>query len=102
MGDTGSMFLGGMLVALCYGIGSPLMLILIGIAFFVNAGSSVLQVVYFKKTGGKKLLKMAPLHRHLELCGWSANKITLMFTAVNVAGGVVAALLMYFGGYVMR
>ena len=45
---------------------------------------------------------MAPLHRHLELCGWSTNKITLMFTAVNVAGGVVAALLMFYGGYVMR
>ena len=102
IGKVGTAFVGAMLIALCYGIGSPLMMILIGIAYFIDAGSSVLHVVYFKKTGGKKLFKMAPLHRHLELCGWSTNKITLMFTAVNVAGGVVAALLMFYGGYVMR
>lgn len=102
MGDTGSMFLGGMVVALSYAIGCPLILILAGVVYVVEGASDILQIIYYKKTGGKRLFKMAPVHHHLEMCGWSENKITLVFTAVNVLGGAAAAALMYYGGYILR
>ena len=102
MGKTGSMFLGGMIVALSYAVGCPMILLLVGIAYFIEFASDVIQIVYYKKSGGKKLLKMAPIHRHLELCGWSKKKITFVFTAVNFAGGVAAVLIMYYGGYIVR
>ena len=102
MGDTGSMFLGGMVVALCYEIGCPFILIFVGIVYVIEGASDVIQIVYYKKTGGKRLFKMAPVHHHLEMCGWSEKKITLIFTCVNTAGGIIAVLLMYYGGYVLR
>ncbi|MBQ8014577.1 MAG: phospho-N-acetylmuramoyl-pentapeptide-transferase [Clostridia bacterium] len=102
MGDTGSMFLGGMIVALSYAIGCPLILVLAGVIYVIEGASDVLQIVYYKKTGGKRLFKMAPVHHHLEMCGWSENKITLVFTAVNILGGAAAAAVMYYGGYILR
>ena len=70
MGDTGSMFLGGMVVAISFGIGRPLMLIFAGCIYFIEALSVMLQVAYYKKTK-KRLFKMSPLHHHFEMCGWS-------------------------------
>lgn len=102
MGDTGSMFLGGMIVALSYAIGCPLIVLLAGLVYVIEGASDVLQIVYFKATGGKRIFKMAPVHHHLEMCGWSEKKITLVFTAVNVLGGVAAVAVMYFGGYILR
>lgn len=102
MGDTGSLFLGGMVVALSYAIGCPLILILAGVVYVIEGASDILQIVYYKKTGGKRLFKMAPVHHHLEMCGWSENKITLVFTAVNILGGAAAAAVMYYGGYILR
>ncbi len=102
MGDTGSMFLGGMVVALSYAIGCPLILIFTGLIYVIEGASDVLQIIYYKKTGGKRLFKMAPVHHHLEMCGWSENKITLVFTAVNILGGVIAVAVMYYGGYILR
>lgn len=102
MGDTGSMFLGGMIVALCYAVGCPLILLLAGLVYVIEGASDVLQIVYFKKTGGKRLFKMAPVHHHFEMCGWSEKKITFVFTAVNLIGGAAAVAVMYYGGYVLR
>ncbi len=102
MGDTGSMFLGGMTVALAYAIGCPLIVVLSGLVYVIEGASDVIQIVYFKATGGKRIFKMAPLHHHLELCGWSEKKITLVFTSVNILGAAAAVAVMYYGGYILR
>ena len=102
MGDTGSMFLGGMIVALSYAIGCPLIVLLSGIVYVIEGLSDVVQIVYFKATGGKRIFKMAPVHHHLELCGWSEKKITLVFTSVNILGAAAAVAVMYYGGYILR
>ena len=100
MGDTGSMFLGGMVVALCYAIGCPSILLLVGVVYVIEGLSDVLQIVYYRVTGGKRIFKMAPIHHHFEMCGWSEKKIALVFSAVNVIGGVAAVAVMYYGGYI--
>lgn len=101
MGDTGSMFLGGMIVALCYAIGCPVIILLVGLVYVIEGLSDVLQIVYYRVSGGKRIFKMAPIHHHFEMCGWSEKKITLVFSAVNILGGVAAAAVMYYGGYVI-
>ncbi len=101
-GSTGSMFLGGMVVALAYAVGSPLILALAGIAYVIVGASDILQIIYYKKTGGKRFFETAPVHHHLKIIGWSEKKITLVFTAVNVLGGLAAVAVMYYGGYLMR
>ena len=101
MGDTGSMFLGGMVVCLCYAIGCPVILLLIGIVYVIEGLSDVLQIVYYRVSGGKRIFKMAPIHHHFEMCGWSEKKITLVFSAVNILGGIAAAAVMYYGGYIV-
>lgn len=102
MGGTGSMFLGGMIVSLAYAIGCPLIVVLAGLVYVIEGASDVIQIAYFKATGGKRILKMAPLHRHLELCGRSEKKITLVFTLINILGAAAAVAVMYYGGYVLR
>lgn len=102
MGETGSMFLGGMIVALAYAIGCPLIVVLAGIVYVIEGASDVIQIAYFKATGGKRIFKMAPLHRHLKLCGWSEKKTTLVFTSVNILGAAAAVAVMYYGGYILR
>ena len=99
MGDTGSMFLGGMVVALAYAIGCPLILLLVGFIYVVEGLSDVLQIVYYRATGGKRIFKMAPIHHHFEMSGWSEKKITLVFTAVNALAGAAAVAVIYYGGY---
>ena len=90
MGDTGSLFLGGMLTALAFGINQPFLLIPVGIVYIVETLSVILQVTYFKLTHGKRLLKMSPLHHHFEMCGWSENKIVLVFSLVTLFGGLLS------------
>lgn len=91
MGDTGSMFLGGMVVALSFGIGRPIILIFAGCVYFIEALSVMLQVGYYKATK-KRLFKMSPLHHHFEMCGWSEEKIVFVFSAVAFVGCVIALL----------
>ena len=91
MGDTGSMFLGGMVVALSFGINRPVLLIFAGITYFLEAISDIIQVLYYKKTK-KRFFKMAPLHHHFEMCGWSEEKIVLVFSLIALAGCVIAIL----------
>ncbi len=83
MGDTGSMFLGGMVVALSFNLNCPIILMLAGIVYFIEALSVILQVLYFKKTG-KRLFKMSPIHHHFEKCGWSEVTIVLVFSFVTL------------------
>ena len=97
MGDTGSLFIGGALTALAFGIEQPFLLVPIGILYIAENLSVILQVTYFKLTHGKRLFKMSPLHHHFEMCGWSENKIVLVFSAVTLVGGIGAILLQYFG-----
>ena len=91
MGDTGSMFLGGMVVALSFGIERPILLIFAGCTYFMEAISDIIQVAYYKKTK-KRIFKMAPLHHHFEMCGWSEQKIVLVFSAIAFIGCVIALL----------
>ena len=91
MGDTGSMFLGGMVVALSFGIDRPVLLILAGIVYLCEAFSVMLQVAYFKKTK-KRLFKMSPIHHHFEMCGWNEGKIVTVFSLVAFVGCAVAIL----------
>lgn len=91
MGDTGSMFLGGAVVAMAFGTGRPIILIAAGIVYLLEALSVMLQVAYFKKTK-KRLFKMSPIHHHFELCGWSEEKIVFVFSAVALIGSLVAVI----------
>lgn len=84
MGDTGSLFLGGAVCALAFGVNMPILLILIGIIYIVEILSVVLQVTYFKISHGKRIFKMAPIHHHFEMCGWGEKKIVLVFTGITV------------------
>ena len=83
MGDTGSLFLGGVVCALAFALDMPLVLILVGFVYICETLSVILQVTYFKLTHGKRLFKMSPIHHHFEMCGWKEEKIVLSFTAVS-------------------
>ena len=83
MGDTGSLFLGGVVCALAFALDMPLILILVGFVYIVETLSVILQVGYFKITHGKRIFKMAPIHHHFEMSGWNEVKIVLVFTAVT-------------------
>lgn len=94
MGDTGSMFLGGIVVALAFGCERPILLLPIGIVYICEALSVVLQVACFKITG-KRIFKMSPIHHHFEMSGWSEDKICLVFSLVTVLGCIPAVLASY-------
>ena len=92
MGDTGSLALGGFVAACAYLMDLPLLLPLIGIVYVIEVLSVIVQVVYFKVSGGKRLLKMAPLHHHFELCGWEETRIVALFTIMTAVMCIVALL----------
>ena len=92
MGDTGSLFLGGAVAALGFTFGTPLILIPVGIIYIAETMSDIIQVTYFKATHGKRFFKMAPLHHHLELSGWSEAKLVAVFSAITAVGCVLAYL----------
>ena len=79
MGDTGSLFLGGVVCAMSFALDMPLVLILVGFVYICETLSVILQVGYFKLTHGKRLFKMAPIHHHFEKCGWKEEKVVLVF-----------------------
>jgi len=97
MGDTGSLFIGGALTALAFGIEQPFLLVPIGILYIAENLSVILQVGYFKLTHGKRLFKMSPLHHHFEMCGWSETRIVTVFALVTFVGCAGAVLLQLFG-----
>ncbi|MEM0529772.1 phospho-N-acetylmuramoyl-pentapeptide-transferase [Zongyangia sp. HA2173] len=91
MGDTGSMFLGGMVVALAFGVGLPVILVLVGILYIIEALSVVIQVTSFKLTG-KRVFKMSPIHHHFEMSGYSEVKIVALFSLITLIGCALAVL----------
>ena len=93
MGDTGSLYLGGMVVGAAFLLGNPLIVVVCGIVYICETASVMLQVAYFKMTHGKRLFRMAPIHHHFEQCGWSEVKIVSVFTAVTA----LACLAAWFG-----
>ena len=90
MGDTGSLFLGGAVAALGFAFDMPLILIPVGIIYIAETMSDIIQVTYFKATHGKRFFKMAPLHHHLELSGWSEAKLVAVFSTVTFLFCVLA------------
>ena len=85
MGDTGSLFLGGAVCGLAFAMDAPLVLIPVGIVYIIETLSDIIQIGYFKLTHGKRVFRMAPLHHHLELGGWSEVRIVLTFAGITVA-----------------
>ena len=92
MGDTGSLFLGGAVAALGFALDMPLILIPVGIIYIAETMSDIIQVAYFKATHGKRFFKMAPLHHHLELSGWSEAKLVAVFSGITLVCCVLAYL----------
>ena len=95
MGDTGSLFLGGAICAMALAMDMPIILIPLGIVYFIETLSDIIQVTYFKLTKGKRVFKMAPLHHHFEMCGWSELKLFAVFTSVSA----IFAGISYYGAY---
>ena len=93
MGDTGSLFLGGAVCGLAFALDIPLVLLLVGIIYIVETLSDIIQVLYFKATGGKRIFRMAPLHHHFEMGGWSEEKLFFVFSSITL----VACALAYLG-----
>ncbi len=94
MGDTGSLYLGGYLCALMFGLDLEIILIPISFVYIAEMFSVILQVTYFKLTKGKRLFKMSPIHHHFEMCGWSEVKIVVVFSIVEAVMGVISLLLL--------
>ena len=92
MGDTGSLALGGFVAGIAYMMQMPIFILLIGIIYTVEVLSVFLQVSYFKATKGKRIFKMAPIHHHFELCGWSETRIVAVFTTVTILAGLIGLL----------
>ena len=92
MGDTGSLALGGFVSAVAYMLQMPLFILIVGLIYLVEVASVIIQVTYFKKTGGKRIFKMAPIHHHFELCGWSETRVVAVFAIVTAILCMVAYL----------
>ena len=92
MGDTGSLFLGGLVVGGSFMMKNPLIVIIFGLVYIIETASVILQVCYFKLTHGKRLFKMSPIHHHFEQCGWSEIKIVVVGVIVTAVASAVALL----------
>jgi len=93
MGDTGSLALGAALATVGFMTGQWLLLPVVGLVFVAEVLSVILQVGYFKRTGGKRLFKMAPVHIHFELLGWSETQVTLRFWLIGIFAGLLGVAL---------
>lgn len=91
MGDTGSLFLGGMVCAMAFGLNYPVILLFAGIVYVLETLSDIIQIGSYKLTH-KRVFKMAPIHHHFEMCGWSEWKIVFVFSAVGLLGAIVSIL----------
>lgn len=85
MGDTGSLFLGGAVCAMAFAYNMPLILVPVGMVYIIETLSDIIQVGYYKLSHGKRVFKMAPIHHHLELCGWSEWKIVIAACLLTLA-----------------
>ncbi len=94
MGDTGSLALGGFVAGAAYLLQMPIFILIFGLIYLVEVLSVIIQVTYFKKTGGKRIFKMAPIHHHFELCGWSETRIVTVFSGITLLLCLIAYLAM--------
>lgn len=94
MGDTGSLALGGFVAGCAYMLQMPLYIAIVGMIYLLEVFSVIIQVGYYKLSGGKRIFRMAPLHHHFELCGWSETKVTAVFTIITALMCLVALLAM--------
>ena len=92
MGDTGSLALGGFVASSAFMMQMPLFIAVVGLIYLVEVLSVIIQVTYFKKTGGKRIFKMAPIHHHFELCGWSETRVVAVFSIITAILCLVAYL----------
>lgn len=92
MGDTGSLFMGGIVCAVAFALDIPLVLIFAGFIYIVETLSVILQVSYFKATHGKRLFKMSPIHHHFEMSGWKEERIVITFASVSAVTSLIAWL----------
>ena len=92
MGDTGSLALGGFVISAAYMMQMPLFIIIVGLIYLVEVLSVMIQVTYFKKTGGKRIFRMAPIHHHFELGGWSETRVVAVFSIVTALLCMLALL----------
>jgi len=94
MGDTGSLALGGFVASTAYMLQMPLFIVIVGLIYLVEVLSVMIQVTYFKKTGGKRIFKMAPIHHHFELCGWSETRVVAVFSIITAILCLIALIAM--------
>ncbi len=94
MGDTGSLALGGFVASAAYMLQMPIFIIIVGMIYLVEVLSVMIQVTYFKKTGGKRIFKMAPIHHHFELCGWSETRVVAVFSIITALLCLIALMAM--------
>ncbi len=92
MGDTGSLALGGFVASTAFVMQMPIFIAVVGLIYLVEVLSVIIQVTYFKKTGGKRFFRMAPIHHHFELCGWSETKIVGVFSIITAILCLIAYL----------
>ena len=92
MGDTGSLALGGFVVSAAYMMQMPLFIVIVGLIYLVEVLSVIIQVTYFKKTGGKRIFRMAPIHHHFELGGWSETRVVAVFSMTTAILCMIALL----------
>ena len=92
MGDTGSLALGGFVVSAAYMMQMPLFIVIVGLIYLVEVLSVIIQVTYFKKTGGKRIFRMAPIHHHFELGGWSETRVVAVFSIATAILCMIALL----------
>ena len=94
MGDTGSLALGGFVVSTAYMMQMPLFILIVGLIYLVEVLSVIIQVTYFTKTGGKRIFRMAPIHHHFELGGWSETRVVAVFSITTAILCLIALLAM--------
>ncbi len=94
MGDTGSLALGGFVASTAYMLQMPFFIAIVGLIYLVEVLSVMIQVTYFKKTGGKRIFKMAPIHHHFELCGWSETRVVAVFSIITAILCLIALMAM--------
>ena len=94
MGDTGSLALGGFVVSTAYMMQMPLFILIVGLIYLVEVLSVIIQVTYFKKTGGNRIFRMAPIHHHFELGGWSETRVVAVFSITTAILCLIALLAM--------
>ena len=92
MGDTGSLALGGFVAGTAYMLQMPLFIIIVGFIYLLEVASVIIQVTYFKATHGKRIFKMAPIHHHFELCGWSETRVVAVFSIVTALLCLIALM----------